>query len=93
MEVAIILTWLSCVLTFVSSAKQDLATIKQAKWVVWTIFTLLISVSWFLMSAVHPWISAGLMVLAAVMMMWTAIILAHGHLKLKILPFTLIGGL
>ncbi len=92
MEVAILLVWLSCVLTFVSTKHQKLTSLKLSKWIVWGVFVTFNGSSWYMLTLDYPLVSAGLMVLSAVMMMWIAMVLAHGHLKLKLVPFTLTGA-
>lgn len=91
MEFAIILIWLGCVLTFTATKHQKLLSYRLSKSAVWSVFALIIVISWFFMAVDYPFISAGLMVLLCIMMMWIIVVLAHGHSKLKLLPFTAVG--
>jgi len=92
MEIAILLTWLGCVMTFTSTKHQKLLSYRVSKPAIWSIFVLLIVSSWLFLTIDYPFISAGLMVLSSVMMMWIVVVLAHGHIKLKLLPFTVAGA-
>ena len=90
--VATSLLWLGCLLVFMASPHQKLCSKQVNKKFSWFVFTLLTSLSWLLFCAIYSMVIAAIVVLALIMAMWTAMILLHGHLKTKLLPFALVGG-
>jgi len=90
MFVAILMVWFGCLLVFVSSRHQKFFTLKISQPVSWITFCCLLFTSWRMYSFVFDSVISGLIVLSFVMVMWTTIVIAHGHSSFKFLPFA--GG-
>jgi len=93
MLLAIIILWLGCLSAFLGSGQQQLLATKLSKKYSLTVFTALLAASWLLFGTVYSGITAALLVLSLVMVMWLTIIFVHGHLSIRLLPFTLYGCL
>jgi hypothetical protein len=92
MFVAIIILWLGCLVAFLGSDQQKLLTTHLNKKISWTICTAFIVISWLLFSNVYSSVTAALLILSFVMVMWLVIIFVQGHFSIKLLPFTLYGS-
>jgi len=89
--VATFLLWLGCLMVFLASPHQKLTTRRPSRGYSWWVFVILTTSSWFLFCAIYSMVIAAIVVLTLVMTMWTAIVLVHGHVKTKLLPFA-VGG-
>jgi len=92
MTISVLLLWTGCLAVFLSSPNQKLLIKRPQKNITWPIFTVLSIFSWYLLLNLYPAVTAGLVVLSLVMAFWTIIVIAHGHLKIKVLPFACIGA-
>jgi hypothetical protein len=87
------LLWTGCMTSFLSSTHQQFLRKPLSPIIGWTVFFLAVINSWRLNSFNHEWLTAGLLVVVVVMLMWPVIILCHGHFKIRIVPFTMLGAL
>ena len=92
MAVAIILLWLGCLIAFLGSEQQKLLTTTPSKKITLPAFSASLIISWLLFCNYYSGISAALLILLLVMVMWLGIIFVQGHLKIKLLPFALYGS-
>lgn len=92
MAVAIILLWLGCLMAFLGSDQQKLLTTTPSKKITLTAFSVLLIISWLLFCGFYSGITAALLILSLVMVMWLTIIFVQGHFSIKLLPFALYGS-
>ncbi|PAJ72932.1 hypothetical protein CJF42_18465 [Pseudoalteromonas sp. NBT06-2] len=92
MTISVLFLWIGCLAVFLSSPNQKLLIKRPSKNITWAIFTVFCVFSWYLLLNLYPAVTSGLVVLSLVMAFWTIIIIAHGHLKIKFLPFACIGA-
>lgn len=86
------LLWTGCLASFLASPHQQLLTKRLPTVPAWSIFALCLPCSWWLnLQFYSPAISA-ILVLVSIMLMWPTIVLCHGHLRARLLPFALAGG-
>lgn len=84
--------WLGCMLVFLASPHQKLTQKRPLKGISWGAFIFLTIISWLMFCAIYSMVIAAIVVLALVMTMWTAIVLVHGHVKTRLMPFFIIGS-
>ena len=92
MTISVLLLWTGCLAVFLSSPNQTLIIQRPSKKITWSIFSVSCLASWYLLFASYPAITAALVVLSIVMAFWTIIVIAHGHLKIQLLPFVSLGA-
>lgn len=93
MFTTILILWLPCLLVFLSSSHQQFLSQSLSGKLTWPIFVLSLPGCWWLNLPQYGPVASGIMVLFSVMLIWITIVLCHGHLKVRLLPFTLAGGL
>ena len=92
MTISVLILWTGCLAVFLSSPNQTLIIQRPSKNITWSIFSATCLASWYLLFASYPAITAALVVLSIVMAFWTIIVIAHGHLKIQLLPFASFGA-
>jgi len=93
MTISVLILWTGCLAVFLSSPNQTLIIQRPTKNITWSIFSATCLASWYLLLPIYPAITAALVVLSIVMAFWTVIVIAHGHLKMQLLPFACVGAL
>lgn len=90
---ATFLLWLGCVLVFIASPHQKLTNRRPNKGISWGAFIVLTTISWLLFCAIYSVVIAAIVVLTLIMAMWAAMVLVHGHVKTKLIPFFICGSI
>jgi len=90
---AVLVLWFGCLLTFTASPHQKFIAIPLNRRGAWSVFSLLVVVSWWLMSLSYSGVVSALIVLSLMMAMWQIIVFCHAHWFKKIVPLSCYGGL
>lgn len=80
-------------MSFLASPNQKFIASPIAKSVGWSVCSLSILVSWWMLSQHHNGVIAAVIVLVAMMVMWLAIIFSHAHVSKKFVPFCAAGAI
>ena len=92
MEVAALLIWAACLITYLASQPQKLLKKPIVKTVAWPIFAILVTLGCYMFSR-HYLPTASIMLTVSLgMLMWGVLVLALGHLKIKLMPVSLFGA-
>ncbi len=92
MLLAVLFIWLGCAAVFFSSKQQKLLARRIRKDVAWAIFTLATIIATYLFSQHHLAVTAGLLTLANVMVIWLIFVFSQGHFRVTSVKYLVSAG-
>ena len=92
MLLAVLLIWLGCLVVFLASSRQKLLKKPLNRKLSWIAFAASLTLGSVLFSAEYGGVIAAIVVLTLVMVIWPLMVFSHGHLKMKLLPFSCGGA-
>jgi|GEM_PF-5690079 len=95
--------WIGCLLVYVSSPNQKLlksplfskilVSKPLFKIILYSLFSVLATISWWGMAQVYTYFIAALVVLSLIMVMWTCTVFILGHIKTSFISYFISGGI
>lgn len=92
MLLAVLCIWLGCAVVFFSSKQQKLLAQPIRKDIAWTIFTITTIIATYLFSQHHLAVTAGLLTLANIMVIWLIFVFSQGHFRTTSVKYLVSAG-
>ena len=89
--IAAILLWIGCVASYLTSNHQKLLSKPLHRQLGWSVFVLTVISSSYLIQQQQHWLSAIILVLCYLMLLWPLIMISQAYLKQRLGQFLMLG--